>query len=36
MPSLTKHLAVQACATMFTKFLGCPLLWADTREAAAQ
>lgn len=33
-PSLAKRLAAQAFATIFAKFWGYPLLWADTRDAA--
>lgn len=33
-PSLAKRLAAQAFATIFAKFRGYPLLWADTRDAA--
>lgn len=33
-PSLAKRLTVQAFATIFAKFWGYPLLWADTRETA--
>lgn len=33
-PSPTKRLAAQAFATIFAKFWGYSLLWADTRDAA--
>lgn len=33
-PSLAKRLAARAFATIFAKFWGFPLLWADTRDAA--
>jgi hypothetical protein len=35
-PSLAKRLAAQAFATIFAKFWGYPLLWADTRDAAVE